>query len=119
MLATETAVDLVPTWIEPIATLVGVVVAIAAIVFTVVQLRLTAQQMRETATQEAKNSEARTRPYVGIEVVPGIAGSGGYVNPTWPLADGQKWTHLARAQRQSSAFRAPAQVPAKGASSWR
>ena len=50
----------------------------------------------------------------GIEL-----GTRGYVNPTWPLADGQKWTHLARAQRQSSAFRAPAQVPAKGASSWR
>lgn len=76
MLATETPADLVPTWIEAIATLVGVVVAITAIVFTVVQLRLTARQMRDTAIQEAKNSEARTRPYVGIEIVPGIAGSG-------------------------------------------
>lgn len=68
--------DLVPSWIEAIATLVGVVVALAAIVFTVVQLRLTARQMRETAVQEAQNSEARTRPYIGIDIVPGIAGSG-------------------------------------------
>lgn len=30
-------------------------------------------------------------------------GRGGYVNPTWPLADGQKWTHLARAQRHERA----------------
>ena len=30
----------------------------------------------------------------------GVVLEGGYVNPTWPLADGQKWTHLARAQRQ-------------------
>lgn len=68
--------DLVPAWIEAIATLVGVVVALAAIVFTVVQLRLTAQQMQASAVQEAQNSEARTRPYIGLDIVPGIAGSG-------------------------------------------
>lgn len=76
MLESQTPADLVPSWIEAIATLVGVGVAMVAIVFTVVQLRLTAQQMREAAVQEAKNSEARTRPYIGVEIVPGIAGSG-------------------------------------------
>ncbi|MDJ0379142.1 hypothetical protein [Cryobacterium sp. PH31-L1] len=76
MIATETPADLVPSWIEAIATLVGVVVALAAIVFTVVQLRLTSRQMRETAIQEAQNSEAQTRPYVGIDIVPGLAGAG-------------------------------------------
>jgi hypothetical protein len=76
MLATETPADLVPSWIEAIATLVGVIVALVAIVFTVVQLRLTLRQMRESAIQEAQNSEARTRPYVGIDIVPGIAGAG-------------------------------------------
>jgi hypothetical protein len=76
MIAAETPADLAPSWIEAIATLVGVVVALVAIVFTVVQLRLTSRQMRETAIQEAQNSEARTRPYVGIDIVPGIAGAG-------------------------------------------
>lgn len=76
MIATETPADLVPSWIEAIATLVGVVVALAAIVFTVLQLRLTSRQTRETAIQEAQNSEAQTRPYVGIDIVPGIAGAG-------------------------------------------
>ncbi|MGO4104704.1 hypothetical protein AB4Y63_12180 [Leifsonia sp. YAF41] len=76
MIATETPADLVPSWIEAIATLVGVIVALAAIVFTVVQLRLTSRQMRETAIQEAQNSEAQTRPYIGIDIVPGIAGAG-------------------------------------------
>ena len=76
MIATEAPADLVPSWIEAIATLVGVVVALAAIVFTVVQLRFTSRQMRETAIQEAQNSEAQTRPYVGIDIVPGIAGAG-------------------------------------------
>lgn len=74
MLAAETPSDLVPTWIEAIATLVGVIVALVAIVFTAVQIRLTARQMRETSAQEAQNSEDQTRPYVGIDIVPGIAG---------------------------------------------
>jgi hypothetical protein len=72
----EAPADLIPSWIEAIATLVGVVVALAAIAFTVVQLRLASRQMRETARQEAQNSEAQTRPYVGIDIVPGIAGAG-------------------------------------------
>lgn len=71
--AQELPADLVPSWIEAIATLVGVIVALIAIVFTAVQIRLTARQMRETSAQEAQNSEAQTRPYVGIDIVPGIA----------------------------------------------
>ena len=76
MLVTETPADLVPTWIEAIATLVGVVVALVAIIFTAVQVRLTARQMRETAEQEAQNSEDQTRPYVGVDIVPGVAAMG-------------------------------------------
>jgi len=75
-LATETPADLIPTWIEAIATLVGVVVALVAIIFTAVQIRLTARQMRETAEQEAQNSEDQTRPYVGVDIVPGVAAMG-------------------------------------------
>ncbi|WP_292766901.1 hypothetical protein [Microbacterium sp. UBA3486] len=72
----ELPADLVPSWIEAIATLVGVIVALVAIVFTAVQIRLTARQMRETSAQEAQNSEDQTRPYVGIDIVPGVGGMG-------------------------------------------
>lgn len=76
MSAQELPADIVPTWIEAIATLVGVVVAIGALVFTAVQIRLTARQMRETAAQEAQNSEDQTRPYVGVNIVPGVGAMG-------------------------------------------
>jgi hypothetical protein len=66
--------DLVPSWIGAVATAVGVAVALIAILLTYKQVRLTAQQMRETSLREAQNSEDQTRPYLGIDVVPGLAG---------------------------------------------
>lgn len=76
MSAQELPADLVPSWIEAVATLVGVIVALVAIVFTAVQIRLTARQMRDTSAQEAQNSEDQTRPYVGVDIVPGVAAMG-------------------------------------------
>lgn len=67
--------DLVPTWISAVATSVGVIVAGVAILLTYKQVRLTAQQMRESAQREAQNSEDQTRPYIGLDLVPGLAGS--------------------------------------------
>lgn len=65
--------ETLPTWIGAIAT-AAVLVAIVAIVLTYLQVRLTARQIRDTAAREAQNSEDQTRPYVGLDVVPGLAG---------------------------------------------
>jgi hypothetical protein len=67
--------DLLPAWIDAVAAAVGVLVAIAALVFAYSQIRQTAKQMRLTAVREAQDSEERTRPYVGIDLVPGLGGS--------------------------------------------
>lgn len=63
-------------WVSAIATCVGSVAAGGALWFAYSQIRLTARQMRESAAQEARDSEARTRPYVSVEIVPGLAGPG-------------------------------------------
>ncbi len=64
-----------PEWITAIATGIGVLVAVIAIAVTARQVRLTARQMRESAVREAQNSEDQTRPYVGADFVPGLAGA--------------------------------------------
>lgn len=50
------------------------IVAVIAIVLTYVQIRRTAGQVRASAVREAQDSEARTRPYVSLDIVPGLAG---------------------------------------------
>ena len=67
-----------PAWIEAISTLVGATFTIVAILIAVRQVRLTGRQLRESAEQEARNSEERTRPYVGVDVVTGLAGSSSF-----------------------------------------
>lgn len=67
--------EVLPAWIGSIATSAAVIVAILAIVLTYTQVRLTARQIREAAIREAQNSEDRTRPYIGLDVVTGLAGS--------------------------------------------
>lgn len=62
----------VTDWISSISSICGVFVAIIAAIFVYVQIRQTAKELRETAKQEAINSEARTRPYVYAEIVPGL-----------------------------------------------
>lgn len=71
----DTTSALLPTWIEAVATVFGVLVAVVAIVFTYKQIRQTAQQMRGASAREAQDSEDRTRPHVGVDVVPGLAGA--------------------------------------------
>jgi len=66
--------DSVPTWIGAIATAAAVIVAIVAITLTYMQIRITTKQIRDAADREAENSEAQTRPYIGLDVVPGLAG---------------------------------------------
>lgn len=63
-----------PSWVSAISGAVGVIVAIVAVVLTVRQLTLTGRQMRATARREAEDSEARTRPYVSLDVVPSVTG---------------------------------------------
>ena len=41
---------------------------------TYVQIRLTTKQLRESAKAQAEDSEARTRPYVTMDIVPGLTG---------------------------------------------
>lgn len=67
--------ELLPAWIEAIATAGGVLVAVVAIVFTFLQIRLASLQLRRAAIREAQDSEERTRPYIGLDVVPGLAGA--------------------------------------------
>ena len=72
---TRVPADLVPTWIGAIAAAFGVAVAVVAIVLTYQQVRLTAIQLRDSARREAQNSEEQTRPYVGVDIVPGLSGA--------------------------------------------
>lgn len=73
-IAAESPADLLPAWIEAIATAVGVVVAIVAIALAYAQLRQTTAQVRRASAQEAQDSEEQTRPYIGVDLVPGLAG---------------------------------------------
>lgn len=76
--APETSSGLVAAWIEAIATVVAVLVAAAAAWFAYRQIRLTGRQMRDSAEQQARDSEERTRPYIGAEFAPSISGPRGY-----------------------------------------
>ncbi|WP_022891125.1 hypothetical protein [Agromyces subbeticus] len=67
--------EIAPIWIEAVATVVGVIVALIAIVLTLKQVRMTAQQMRQASEREAQDSEDQTRPYVGLDVLPGLGGA--------------------------------------------
>lgn len=67
--------EIAPMWIEAVATVVGVIVAVIAIVLTLKQVRMTAQQMRQASEREAQDSEDQTRPYVGLDILPGLAGA--------------------------------------------
>jgi hypothetical protein len=75
MIAAMKFAETAPMWIEAIATVVGVIVALIAIVLTLQQVRMTAKQMRQTSEREAQDSEDQTRPYVGLDVLPGLAGA--------------------------------------------
>ncbi|WP_426624289.1 hypothetical protein ACPPVW_17250 [Leifsonia sp. McL0607] len=66
--------EIIPAWIEAVATAVGVLVAILAIVFAYAQIRQTATQMRLASAREAQDSEEQTRPYIGVDLVPGLGG---------------------------------------------
>ena len=66
---------LAASWTAAIATGVGALVAGAALWFAYRQIKLAATQMRETSRQEAENSIAQTRPYIGVDFVPGLFGS--------------------------------------------
>lgn len=64
---------LAATWLTAIATIVGVVIAGAALVAAALSIVQTGRQMRVTARNEVENSDAQTRPYVGVDITPGIA----------------------------------------------
>lgn len=64
---------LAATWLTAVATVVGVVIAGAAFVAAAMSIVQTGRQMRAAARSEAENSDAQTRPYVGVDIVPGIA----------------------------------------------
>jgi hypothetical protein len=74
LLAATPSAELLPTWVSAVAGAAGVVVAVIAIVLTYTQVRLTGRQLRESSVREAQDSEARTRPYLSIDIVPGLAG---------------------------------------------
>ncbi|MBG9887337.1 hypothetical protein ABE10_12615 [Bacillus toyonensis] len=67
--ATLAQPDLLPAWISAIATVLAAGAAVWAILAT-------GAQVRRASAQEAANSDAQTRPYVGVDIVPSIAGSG-------------------------------------------
>lgn len=64
---------LAATWLTAIATVVGVVIAGAAFVAAALAVVQTGRQMRAAARTETENSDAQTRPYVGVDIGPGIA----------------------------------------------
>lgn len=64
---------LAATWVTAIATIVGVVIAGAAFVAAAIAVVQTGRQMRAAARTETENSDAQTRPYVGVDIGPGIA----------------------------------------------
>lgn len=70
--------ELVPTWIGAISTALGVLLALVAVILTYRQVRQTSRQMREAARREAQDSEAQTRPYLGIDIVPSLSGNGAF-----------------------------------------
>ena len=69
------AAALVPAWISAVAAILGVATAIFVIMQTAKQIRTTAREMAKTAKREAADSEARTRPYVSVDIVPGLQGA--------------------------------------------
>jgi len=67
---------LVATWVTAIATTCGIAIAGAALIAAAISIIQTGRQMRSTARNETANSDALTRPYVGVDIVPSIAGQG-------------------------------------------
>lgn len=65
-------------WIESISTLVAAVAAIIAVIVAWWQLRLAAEDFRDKTEVERANSDAQTRPYLALDVVPGIAGNSSF-----------------------------------------
>lgn len=61
------------TWLTAIATICGVMIAGAALITAALSIVQTGRQMRSTARNEIENSDAQTRPYVGVDITPGIA----------------------------------------------
>lgn len=61
------------TWMTAIATIGGVAIAGAALITAALSIVQTGRQMRSTARNEIDNSDAQTRPYVGVDITPGIA----------------------------------------------
>lgn len=64
---------LAATWLTAIATVVGVVIAGAAFVAAAIAVVQTGRQMRAAARTESENSDSQTRPYVGVDITPGMA----------------------------------------------
>jgi hypothetical protein len=69
---------LVPTWIGAIAAVLAAAVAGFALIPAAIQVRQNSKQIAAAAIREAQDSEDRTRPYVGMDVVPSIAGGGSF-----------------------------------------
>lgn len=65
---------LVPTWIGAIAAVLAAAVAGFALIPAALQVRQNSKQIAAAAIREAQDSEDQTRPYVGMDVVPSIAG---------------------------------------------
>jgi len=67
---------LVASWVTAIATICGVAIAGAALIVAAVSIVQAGRQLRSTARNEAANSDALTRPYIGVDIVPSIGGRG-------------------------------------------
>jgi hypothetical protein len=65
---------LVPTWIGAIAAVLAAAVAGFALIPAAIQVRQNSKQTAAAAIREAQDSEDQTRPYIGMDVVPSIAG---------------------------------------------
>jgi hypothetical protein len=64
-----------PDWIQAVAAIIGIIVASIAVLLTLTQIRLTGRQLREASDQQVRDSEAQTRPYLGVDVVTSLFGS--------------------------------------------
>jgi hypothetical protein len=69
---------LVPTWVGAIAAVLAAALAGFALIPAAIQVRQNSKQIAAAALREAQDSEDQTRPYVGMDVVPSIAGGGSF-----------------------------------------
>lgn len=65
-------------WISAAVSIFGVIVAIVAAFLVYRQIKQTSDQMQNTALEQALDSELRTRPYVYLELIPGLWGEGSF-----------------------------------------